>query len=243
MREQLPGKAGEPCITGAEQMAPSCIYCHHPSRHLSPPVEDKARDEDGFGAGAEGHGRLLLPRSMGAAAELGQAKGEPPASSQPVARVAGWSRKHLEPSECQERCATALKSSLAHICPLASTTPCLPQRCSPPSAMFSQGLSNALESSTPILAPCTPAGRWYRGRDVACPQREGAPVQAVQEGATVLPQPVEEPGWERCGYLEKLVSEDQGGHGGVEPARVTPRERRSQERMLRSIWIHFPTTN
>lgn len=117
---------------------------------------------------------------------------------------------------------------------LPTLLPCFPRAClihwrpAPP-------------SSPP--APLRGWGRWYRGRDVACPQGEGVPVQAVQEAAAVLPQPVQEPGWERCGYLEKLVSEDQGGHSGVEPASATSRERLSQESTLGSIWIHFPTNN
>lgn len=59
----------------------------------------------------------------------------------------------------------------------------------------------------------------------------------------MLPQPVEELGREQRGYLEKLVSEDQGGHGGVEPAGVTPRKREGQEGMLGSTGIHLPINN
>lgn len=99
--------------------------------------------------------------------------------------------------------------------------------------MFSQGLAcpvyqRAVSLSLPTTLP-REQGRWYRGSNITSPQREGGPVQAVQEGAAVLPQPIEELGWQQCGYLEKLVSEDQGGHSGVEPARVTSREREIQD--------------
>lgn len=36
----------------------------------------------------------------------------------------------------------------------------------------------------------------YRGRDIPGPECESVPVQAVQEPVTVLPQPIEELGWE-----------------------------------------------
>ena len=121
---------------------------------------------------------------------------------------------------------TYLPISLDHLLPLPvllpTPLPCFPRACP------------MHRRAVPLSSPPAPpqgGGRWYRGRDVAGPQCEGAPVQAVQEGAAVLPQPVEEPGWERCRYLEKLVSEDQGGHGGVEPARVT-----SRERVKRGCW-------
>lgn len=63
-------------------------------------------------------------------------------------------QKHPEPLECQEHFAIALKSSLAHTCPSAPTKP-LPGLLPTP-AMFSQGLSKAQESGTPVLTPCTP---------------------------------------------------------------------------------------
>lgn len=78
-----------------------------------------------------------------------------------------------------------------------------------------------------LLAPRLPPGssppQGYRGGDVTGPEGEGAPVQAVQQGAAVLPQPVQEPGGQRRGDLQELVGEDQGGHSGVEPAGVTQR--------------------
>lgn len=47
-------------------------------------------------------------------------------------------RKHPEPLERQEGFAIALKSSLAHTCSSASTTPSLSQCCCPPLPCFTR---------------------------------------------------------------------------------------------------------
>lgn len=58
----------------------------------------------------------------------------------------------------------------------------------------------------------------YRGGHITGPEGEGVPVEAVQQSAAVLPQPIQEPGGQRGGDLQELIGEDQGSHGGVEPA-------------------------